>query len=799
MANGLLGGEMAERVRAHDWAATTLGPIEDWPQSLKTVVDLLLASGFPMVALWGPQLIQIYNDGYCDLMGGKHPAGLGQPTRECWPEVWHINEPIYERVLAGETLMFEDALYPIRRNGGIEDAWFTLSYSPLRDDGRIAGVLVTVFETTGRRQAEASLRASEEALNAANEELRASNEELQAANEELRAANEQQRATLEELEALQEEREAINEQLRETAEERERTATDLRNLIESTRIGTLFLNRALRIRRYTPALGELFNLIPEDAGRPVAHVTHRLDHPELAADCERAFNNLQPVKREVTSKDGRWFIARVLPFRTEEDRIGGTVITFTDITERKRAEEALRASEERLRMLFDTMSQGVAIMELVRDEAGAVVDVRCLEFNPAFNVLTGFDRNAVAGRRVSEVFPQHFLNFQPRLATVEGPAGSEKFEACIPETGRWFSFYATPFGGPDGFVVFYDDITERRRADEALRESNEKLARELEDTKRLQGISSLLIEEENSEALYEQILDVAMAIMGADFGSIQQLDPERGELHLVAWKNFHPESAEFWQRVSVEAGSTCGSALRHNERVIVPDVSATEMLKNSDSQPHWLLSGIAAVQSTPLTTREGQMVGMISTHWRKTHTPGERELRLLDILARQAADFFERTRAEAALRASEAKYRTLFETIDEGFSILEVIFDDQGRVIDYWHRENNPAFARMTGIHDSLGKRMSELIPDLEPEWYERLEEVYRTGEPVRIEYPVQQLNQWYTCYLSRIGEEGSPFIAAVYDDITERKRRELEQEFLLKLNDALRPLSDPLEIQRAA
>ena len=107
--------ETARLIREHDWAATPLGPMETWPQSLKTTVDLLLASGFPMVALWGPDLVQVYNDGYARIMGPRHPAGLGQPTRACWPEVWDINEPIYERARAGETLTFEDALYPIIR------------------------------------------------------------------------------------------------------------------------------------------------------------------------------------------------------------------------------------------------------------------------------------------------------------------------------------------------------------------------------------------------------------------------------------------------------------------------------------------------------------------------------------------------------------------------------------------------------------------------------------------------------------------------------------------------------------
>jgi PAS domain S-box-containing protein len=144
-------GEMVARVRDMDWSKTALGSQDGWPQRLSGAVDVILAGGFPAIVLWGEDLVQIYNDGYRIVMGEKHPQGLGQATRDCWPEVWHINEPLYQRVLAGEACNFQDALYPIVRNGSLEDAWFTLAYSPLRDDdGLIGGVLVTVIETTAR-------------------------------------------------------------------------------------------------------------------------------------------------------------------------------------------------------------------------------------------------------------------------------------------------------------------------------------------------------------------------------------------------------------------------------------------------------------------------------------------------------------------------------------------------------------------------------------------------------------------------------------------------------------------------
>lgn len=147
---------------------------EQWPQTLRSTVDLVLSCDFPMIVLWGPDLIQIYNDGYLALMGTKHPAGIGQRIRDCWPEVWHINEPLYARVWQGETLTFEDQLYPIIRRGFLENAFFTLCYSPLWDETQsIAGVVVTVFETTGRVTATQDKGRTEEALRQSEERLQA--------------------------------------------------------------------------------------------------------------------------------------------------------------------------------------------------------------------------------------------------------------------------------------------------------------------------------------------------------------------------------------------------------------------------------------------------------------------------------------------------------------------------------------------------------------------------------------------------------------------------------------------------
>jgi hypothetical protein len=160
---------MAALVRSKDWSKTVLGPAENWSQSLKLIVDVMLASGFPMCVRWGPEFVMIYNDGYRSILGNKHPAAFGLPFQQAWPEVQPQLRPLHEDILNGTSGAFfaEDLLIKVQRRGSLEweDARFTLSYSPVPDDTAakgVGGVLVTVVETTDRVRTEEALRASEE-------------------------------------------------------------------------------------------------------------------------------------------------------------------------------------------------------------------------------------------------------------------------------------------------------------------------------------------------------------------------------------------------------------------------------------------------------------------------------------------------------------------------------------------------------------------------------------------------------------------------------------------------------------
>ena len=170
-----VGGEMGARIRAFDWERSPLGPISSWSQSLKSTVDLMMASQLAINLIWGPERIQIYNDANRAFMGTKHPGALGRPGREDWGEVWEAAEAIHHRVFAGETITLEDHPWTLLRNGYPEETFFTAYFTPIRDEtGAVAGNLVIGFETTKalkekakRDRAEQELRKSEARLQAA--------------------------------------------------------------------------------------------------------------------------------------------------------------------------------------------------------------------------------------------------------------------------------------------------------------------------------------------------------------------------------------------------------------------------------------------------------------------------------------------------------------------------------------------------------------------------------------------------------------------------------------------------------
>lgn len=333
-----------------------------------------------------------------------HPS-LRLELRSALYQAMHTKQNAEARKVAlergGETAYVDILVRPFRDNEAELDFALVL-FDELDDSAQLAlpapvgdaqsGILLQLEEELQRTKER--LQSTIEQSEVSTEELKASNEELQAINEELRSATEELETSKEELQSVNEELTTVNHELKMKVEEAAQINDDLHNFISSTEIATIFVDAGLRIKRYTPRAEDIFSIIPADIGRRLLDITHRLDYPELAADTEAAFMALQTREREVHGIDGRAFIARVLPYRTAENRIDGAVLTFVDVTSLRRAEERARA----LGVAPLPLAGGVAVITV--DGEGQV-----LSWNENAEALFGYAASEIIGTPVARLYP----------------------------------------------------------------------------------------------------------------------------------------------------------------------------------------------------------------------------------------------------------------------------------------------------------------------------------------------------------------------------------------------------------
>ncbi|MDQ3060309.1 MAG: PAS domain S-box protein [Pseudomonadota bacterium] len=331
------------------------------------------------------------------------------------------------------------------------------------------------------RQLKVQLQDTIEQTERSTEDLRASNEELQAINEELRSASEELETSKEELQSINEELTTVNFELKVKVDETSKINDDLQNLIASSDIATVFIDRGLRIKRYTPQAASIFNLIASDVHRSLLDITHRLDYESLTNDVAEVFKSLNMVERQVSSSDGKHYLARIRPYRTIDDRIDGAVLTFVDVTALRRAEENLRAGEERLRIAAET-TKDYAILTV--DEDGVITT-----WNLGAQRIFGYKEKEVIGQNFSPLFtpedqaagaPQEEL----RHAREDGRTLDERWH--LRKDGSTFfcsGVVSRMEGKAGGFAKIARDMTESK-AQEVSREEQlawEQQANELKD------------------------------------------------------------------------------------------------------------------------------------------------------------------------------------------------------------------------------------------------------------------------------------------------------------------------------
>jgi signal transduction histidine kinase len=232
----------------------------------------------------------------------------------------------------------------------------------------------------------------------------------------------------------------------------------------------------------------------------------------------------------------------------------------------------------------------------------------------------------------------------------------------------YISLAINPFQMKQGANAFPDPALLEHRSSEETADWSRQLEAELADATLLQTLSMELIQEDGTAGLYNKLVEAAKTLMRSQFASMQVLFPDSnsiGKLRMLASSGFSPEAQKYWEWIFVHTGSSCSEVLRTGKRVIVENYATCGFMEGKPTLEVFLNGGVHAAQSTPLFSRNGTLLGMISTHWAYPHRPSEKHLKLLDVLARQAADLIERTQTAEALRQSAGRLRALMTATND--------------------------------------------------------------------------------------------------------------------------------------
>lgn len=666
------------------------------------------------------------------------------------------------------------------------------------------------------------LQSTIDQLESSNDQLKASNEEVMAANEELQSANEEMETSKEELQSLNEELNTINVRLQEKVDELESANNDVVNLLASTSIATLFLDKKFRIKRYTPAVNRLMSLIPSDVGRPLGDILLRVHDETLLTDARQVLVDLTPVAKEARAEDGRWYIRRIMPYRTQDDRIEGVVVTFVDVTDLKQAQEALDESRRRLSVILDSIADGFFAVDR---------QWRFTHINDAALLHFRKSRDEVLGRQLFEVFPAA----RGTVFETQYQHAMESGEAVHFETGsvlgdRTMELHAYP--GRESLTVLFRDATERHRMvrelDEALRRTAW-LARFPEDNPspvvRAAADGNILYcnpaSVEDSEwacRVGEALSEPLRLLVEQAFARGEEVleDVRLGErVFTVSVTPFPEESYANVYGRDITKRKLAEESLRRSEARLrrAQDIAhlGSWELDLADNRLAWSdevfrIFGLKpqefaatyeaflerihpsdreAVNAAYLGSLrenrdtyeiEHRVIRKNTGEIRFVHERGQHFRDASGRIVRSVGmvhDITERKNAEETLRQSEERYRTLFDSLIEGFCIIEMVFDQAGRPVDYRFLEVNPAFEEQTGLHDAQGKLMRELVPEHEEHWFEIYGKIALTGEPARFVDEAKALNRWYEVCAFRMGGQESRKVAVCFSDITERKQAE--------------------------
>jgi PAS domain S-box-containing protein len=432
-----------------------------------------------------------------------------------------------------------------------------------------------------------------------------------------------------------------------------------------------------------------------------------------------------------------------------------------DRTARKRAESALRQTETELREVIEAIP---AIAFTAHPDGASVwTNRRWLEFS-------GLSAEESSGWGwQSAVHPEdlveHVAKWQRSMASGEMFENEARHRSAKGEY-HWLLARAVPLRDDDGKIRKWygtlTDITERKRAEERLRAQH--------------MVAQILAEAATIEEVAPRLLRAMGECLGWDVGALWRVDRKAEALRCVElWHKPSIVVVEF-ERATRELTFGPGSGLpgrlwSSRKPEYIPDVLFDENFTRINIAQR---EGLHAAFGFPILLGS-EVLGAIEFFSREIRQPDQELLNMLAAIGSQISQFIDRKRAEAELRESEQNFRMLFESIDEGFCTIEVLFDRNDRPSDYRFLQISPSFERQTGIKNAEGRRMREIAPEHEEHWFETYGRIALTGEPMRFENEAKQLGRWYDVYAFRVGEPERRYVGILFNDITKRKQAEAE------------------------
>lgn len=563
------------------------------------------------------------------------------------------------------------------------------------------------------------------------------------------------------------------------AEQLQRNHETFFNLVQNTPFGTYIVDSDFRLMQISKGSQKVFSGIESPIGRDFAEILRTLWEEPFASEAIGRFRHTLETGEAYRSTDTTeqrsdtedvesydWKIERI----TLPDGQFGVVCYFYDLTERLQFEAKMRESEQRMRLVLNAAKVGIWIYDLVGET---------IYWSPEHYEIFGtktFDGTLENFKKFVHPEDVEIILNQFQNSVEKGEPYQPEFRIVRPDGEiRWVTNLGhveyDADGKPHRFLGTVFDITERKRT-----ELNLAFLADLQ-----QRFSVLSSPEKIMQTAGKQIAEY-LGLTHCLFVEINEALDEAAVIHdektadaqslLGVYKldDFHSET----ERKMFSAGKA----------IVFNDTKSDLGLEEGFSKFENL--GIRSFINAPYVSN-GRWRFVLSAMHSQPHLWRKDELELLQELSARICLRLERARSEEALRDSEEKYRALFDSIDEGFCIIEMIFDENEKPTDYRFVQVNPAMERLTGLKDALGKTARELVPDLEDFWFETYGNAALTGEAIHFENKSEPLKRWFSVSAKRIGGESSRLVAIVFDNITERKIAEIEKEKMLENEQILR------------